>query len=315
MLAMTDTATAGANQRVVYLDGEIVAEAEARVHVNDRGFVFGDAVFDTARTFAGKTFRLAAHIDRLYRSLRYVDIDPGLSKAELTAISEDIVARNRPLLGENEDYWIFQRITRGSYLPDGPGGKVGPTVVVLCVPLPLAARAALFRDGIEVVIPPTRRTPPESLSPNAKTHNYLNLIVAANEVRDSTPGAWPVLLDTRGFLTEGSGSNLFLVRDGEVMTPKGAYVLAGISRDVVLELCRELAIPARESDLSLFDAATADEAFISSTSLCLCPIKSIQGRAPLEPTVPGPITRALQEAFARVVEHDFVGQYLAHLED
>ncbi len=310
---MTNGGGGGANQRVVYMNGEIVAEADARVHVNDRGFIFGDAVFDTARTFAGQTFRLAEHIDRLYRSLRYVDIDPGLSKAEMTEISEDVVARNRHLLGPDEDYWIFQRITRGSNLADGPGGHEGPTVIVLCVPLPLAGRAALFRDGIEVAIPPTRRTPPEALSPNAKTHNYLNLIVAANEVKDAHPGAWPILLDTRGFLTEGSGSNLFLVRDGEVTTPRAEYVLPGISREVAMEQCRALEIPCREADLTLFDAAIADEAFITSTSLCLCPVSAVQGRAPAELAVPGPVTRRLQEGFARVVGHDFVAQYLAHM--
>ncbi len=310
---MSENAGGMANQRQVYMNGEIVAEADARVHVNDRGFIYGDAVFDTARTFGGETFRLREHIDRLYRSLRYVDIDPGLSKAALTEISSDIVARNRHLLGPDDDYWIFQRITRGANDLEGPGAHEGPTVIVLTVPLPLAKRAALFRDGIEIAVPPTRRTPPESLSPNAKTHNYLNLIVAANEVKDSNPGAWPILLDTRGFLTEGSGSNLFLVRDGEVLTPKREYVLAGISRDVALEQCEALSIPYREADLTLFDAATADEAFITSTSLCLCSVRAIQGRALADPAVPGPVTRRLQEAFAKVVGHDFVGQYLAHL--
>ncbi|MDP6342733.1 MAG: aminotransferase class IV [Alphaproteobacteria bacterium] len=300
-----------ANERVVYLNGDYVPESRATVPITDRGFIFGDAAFDTARTFRGEPYRLDQHIERLFRSLRYLRIDPGLGPEDFVAISQEVVARNRHLLGPDEDYWIFQRVTRGPNYPDGPGGDAGPTVIVTCVPLPLAARAALFRDGIEVVVPATRRTPPESLSPAAKTQNYLNMIVAGLETQDSAPGAWPVLLDHRGFLCEGSGSNIFLVRDGAVLTPKSQYVLAGVSRAVVMELCGRLDLPCREDDLSPYDAATADEAFITSTSLCLCPISRFNGR-PL--AQPGPISQRLMAAYADEVGFDFAGQYLRHLD-
>ncbi len=302
-----------ANERVVYLNGDYVPESQASVHVSDRGFIFGDAVFDTARTFDGEMYRLDDHLDRLMRSLRYLRIDPGLSKQEIADISREVVARNRHLLGENEDYWVFQRVTRGLAFPDGPGGRAGPTVIVLCVPLPLGVRAPLFRDGIEVVIPTTRRVAPDALSPNAKTNNYLNLIVAAQESEKIVEGGWPILLDHRGFLCEGSGSNIFLVRDGVVMTPLEQYVLAGISRKVVIELCGKLSIPCREADLTQFDMATADEAFITSTSLCMCPVKSFNAEPVADGNIPGPITQRLMEAYAVEVDFDFVGQYMAHM--
>jgi branched-chain amino acid aminotransferase len=165
-----------ANERIVYLNGKYVPESQATVHVSDRGFIFGDAVFDTARTFKGEIYRLKDHIDRLMRSLRYLRIDPGLTAQEISDISEDVVARNRHLLGPDDDYWIFQRITRGSAFAEPPDGHTGATVIVLCVPLPFAVRAPLFGNGIEVVIPTTRRVAPDALSPNAKTNNYLNLI-------------------------------------------------------------------------------------------------------------------------------------------
>jgi branched-chain amino acid aminotransferase len=302
-----------ANERIVYLNGAFVPEAEANVHISDRGFLFGDAVFDTARTFNGRIYRLQDHLDRLMRSLRYLRIEPGLKVDEIAAISEEVVALNLHLLDSGEDYWVFQRITRGSAFPDGPGGRDGATVIVLCVPLPLAARAAHFRDGIDVVIPPTRRVPPDSLSPNAKTNNYLNLIVAGQESEKIAAGSWPVLLDSRGFLCEGNGSNIFLVRDGEVMTPHEQYVLAGISRKVVIELCAKLGIRCREADITPFDVATADEAFITSTSLCMCPVRGFNGRTVAEQTIPGPVTERLMEAYGEEVEFDFVGQYLRHL--
>ena len=236
-----------------------------------------------------------------------------MTSAELAAISEDVVERNRPLLGDNEDYWVFQRITRGSNFPDGPGADAGPTVIVECLPLPFAKRAILFRDGVDVVIPSVRRTPPESLSPNAKMNNYLNLVVAGFEAEGAGDRAWPILLDTRGFLSEGSGSNLFLVRDGGVLTPNEAYVLPGISRSIVIELCARLGIPCREADLTQFDAATADEAFITSTSLCVCPVATFNRQAVGDGTIPGAVTSRLIDAFAAEVDCDYVAQYLAHL--
>ena len=313
---MTELVSAGAgrNERVVYLNGDYVPESRAVIHINDRGFIFGDAAFDTARTFGGRIFRLKDHIDRLYRSLRYLQIDPGLSPAEMTAITEEVAERNRPLLGPDDDYWVMQRVSRGSQFPDEPGGREGPTVAVLCNILPLKARARLFRDGIDVAIPAIRRTPPDSLSPNAKLHNYLNLIVAENEVKATASDAWTILLDTRGFLNEGNGSNLFLVRDGEVLTPFEQYVLPGVSRKVSIELCAGLDIPVREADLTSYDAATADEAFITSTSLCICPVASIQGRPMIEAAVPGPVTKRLMEGFAETVGCDYVAQYLGHLD-
>ena len=301
------------NERVVYLNGEYVPESRATVPISDRGFIFGDAVFDTARTFGGKIYRLQEHVDRLFRSLRYVRIDPGLSAAEFCAISEEVVELNLHLLDEGEDYWVFLRVTRGPNYPDGPGGGVGPTVIATCVPLPFAKRAPLFRDGIDVVVPSTRRTPPESLNPAAKTHNYLNLIVAGLEIQDTSPDAWPVLLDTRGFLTEGSGSNIFLVHDGKVRTPKAQYVLAGVSRAVTMDLCRREGIDIVEDDLAPYDATTADEAFITSTSLCLCPMRSFNNAAVGDGTVPGPITSKLIDAYKAEVGVDYVGQYLAQL--
>jgi branched-chain amino acid aminotransferase len=301
------------NERVAYLNGEYVPESRTFVHFRDRGFVFGDAVFDTARTFGGRIYRLEAHVERLFRSLRYLRIDPGLGREELGAITEEVVERNRHLLGPGEDYWVSQRVSRGSNLPGAPGARTRPTVIVECTPLPLAQRAALFRDGVAVVIPSVRRTPPESLCPNAKMQNYLNLIVAGFE-HEPDGRTWPILLDTRGFLSEGSGSNLFLVRDGEVLTPRAEYVLPGVSRAVVMDLCTRLGLPCREGDLSLYDAAIAEEGFLTSTSLCVCPVESINGQPLAEPALPGPVTSRIMAAFSEEVGFDFAGQYLGRLE-
>ena len=133
-----------------------------------------------------------------------------------------------------------QRVSRGVDLVGGDMWETdgGPTVVIECKPLPLSARARLYRDGIDVFIPSVRRTPPESVSPRAKSHNYLNLIMGDLEVKSRDPEAWALLLDTRGFLAEGIGSNIFTIKNGVLYTPRPQYVLGGISRETTIELGR-----------------------------------------------------------------------------
>ena len=186
-------------------------------------------------------------------------------------------------------------------------------MIVECTPLPLRARAALYHDGIRVVVPAHRRTPPGALSPRVKTSNYLNMIVADQEVDALDPGAWAVLLDMQGNLAEGRGSNIFLVADGELVTPRPVQVLPGISRQTVIELAAELSIPCRETDLDLYDAYAAEEAFLTSTSLCICPVRSINGLRVGGEAVFGPVTQRLIDAYSRLVGCDFVGQYRRHL--
>ena len=302
-----------AQERVVYLNGETVPESQAKVSIRDRGFVFGDAVFDTTRTFGGTIFRLKEHLDRLYNSLKYMRIDPGMSKDEMADLTMQVLESNLPLLGENDDYWVTQRVTRGLREREGDGpGK--PTVIIDCRPLPFAARARYYRDGLPVVTPSIRRTPPESMSPRAKVHNYINTVLADLEVKAQNPDAWAILLDVNGNIAEGTGCNFFIVRDGVVSTPREQFVLAGISRQTVIELAGELAIETQEVDIDLFDVYTADEAFVTSTSFCICPVSSINGSAIGTDTVPGPVTDRLQKAYSGLVNMDIVGQYLSQLE-
>jgi branched-chain amino acid aminotransferase len=306
--------TTRASERVAYHNGRIVPEREVRVPFRDRGFKYGDAVFDTTRTFGHRVFKLEAHLDRLFRSLRYLRIDPGLSLADLRRITEEVVAKNLPLLEPDEDYWVTQRVSRGLDPSDRDVfGQDGPTVIVECLPLPLRERAALYRDGIRVVVPSVRRAAPDVLSARTKTNNYLNVIAGDLEVKALDPGAWAILLDARGNLAEGIGSNIFLVREGRVATPREQFVLPGISRETVIELGREAGVPVEERDLDLFDAYNAEEAFLTSTSLCVCPVRSINGVEIGGGRVPGPVTRRLTEAYCRLVDYDFVAQYLKRL--
>jgi branched-chain amino acid aminotransferase len=149
-------------------------------------------------------------------------------------------------------------------------------------------------------------------SPRAKTHNYLNLILADLEVQAQNPEAFAVLLDENGNLCEGRGSNIFMVSDGVLMTPRERYVLPGISRETVIELAVAEGIPVEEKDFDLFDAYNGDEFFITSTSFCICPVRSINGVLFGDGTVPGPITNRLMQAYVDFVGFDWISQYTKH---
>ena len=300
-----------ANERVAYVNGQVVPESEAVISIKDRGFLQGDAVFDTTRTFGHRIFRLDEHLDRFFHSLKYMRLEPDLTKDDFKRLTMEVLEANLPLINSDDDYWVTQRVTRGVTVD----GVEKPSIVIECVPLPFKARAKYYRDGIPVVVPSVRRTPPEVQSPRAKVHNYVNLVQATMEVTSQNPDNWAILLDTNGNLSEGPGSNIFIVKDGVVITPKEQFILSGISRRVAIELAQELGIEVQEADIDLYDAYTADEAFVTSTSFCICPVTSFNGSSVADGSVPGPVTDRLTRAYSGMVGIDVAAQYLAHLED
>jgi branched-chain amino acid aminotransferase len=305
-----------ANERVAWFNGEFMPEREVRIPFRDQSWVYGDGAFDMTRSFGHRLFKVKEHVERLYRSLKYLRLDPGFGPQRMCELTEELFERNRHLLGPDDDYWVGQRISRG--VKEVPGDNLehhGPNVVLECAPLPFVQRAKLFREGIRVVVPSHRRVPPDSLTPRAKTHNYLNLVVANQEVQSLDPEAWAVLLDVNGNLCEGMGSNIFVVMDGEILTPREKFVLPGVSRQTVIDLAAEEGFALREADIDLYDAYNAEECFLTSTSLCICPVVKVNGVAIGQETgnsgqVWGPVTRRLADAYQRFVGHDFVGQYL-----
>lgn len=299
-----------AQERVAYINGEILPESEVNIPFRDRGFTAGDTVYDTARTFGKKIFKLQEHLDRLYNSLKYMRMDPGLSKEQMRDLTMQVLEANLSLLGETDDYWVSQQVTRG--VPTDEGLK--PTVLIDCAPLPFEERANYYRDGMPVIVPSVRRTPPEAMSPRAKVHNYINLQLAEMEVKAQNPSAWPVLLDMNGNLAEGPGSNFFIVKDGALITPREQYILSGISRKTAIELALELGVEVHEVDIDLYDAYTADEAFVTSTSFCICPVSSVNGNDIADGAVPGQVTNRLMNAYSGLVGMDFVQQYLERLQ-
>ena len=298
---------------VAYVNGDIIPEREAKVSIFDDGFMRGDAAYDSSRTFHGRIFQLEEHVDRLLRSCAYIRLDPGMGRQEILDLSEEITRRNAVTLAPSDDMWITQRIARGVTTKEGY--REGATVVIECSMLPLAERAVAYRDGVDVCISSVRRNPPWAQSAQAKLQSGLTLILAHLDVQERNPDAWALLLDEDGHLAEGYGGfgfNAFIVRDGVALTPKVKSILPGISRANVLRLAAEIGIPAREADIDLFDVTVAEEMFLTSTSMCILPVRSCNGRV-MEAT-PGPVTARLQAAYNDFVGLDIAAQSMAHLD-
>jgi len=300
-------------ERTVYLNGAFVPESEAKVSVLDSGFNAGDGVYDVTRTFHHKPFRLREHTERLFRSLRYTRIDCGMSVEEMAKTTLEVLERNRPLLDTNDDCALWQVVSRGVRSAVGNRVAGGATVTVYSVIVNFPEFASFYVEGAPLVIPSTRRIPPECLESKAKITNKMNHNMASFEAKQADPRAIPLMLDIHGNLSETSAHNFFLVIDGKLCTPSDRNVLGGITKAAIFELARELRVEVIEGDYTTFDLYNAEEAFLASTSPTFVPIKTVNG-AKIGNGAPGPITLRLIGAWNKMVGTDIVDQALNHLE-
>jgi branched-chain amino acid aminotransferase len=288
-----------------YLSGEWMPFSQVKIDPMDRGFLVGDVVFDVARSFNGKSFRMQEHVDRLYRSLKFVRIDPGLSPDEMLAISEEVIQRNEHLREEVGDFTISQFVTRG---PGRWAHQAGPPAVCVKVaPIHFDRFARYYTEGAHGVITRTRSYSAQSLDPKVKHYSRMNFNLAELEAADVDPDAWPILSDLDGNLTEGTGYNVFMVTDGVLHTPGDRSILQGISRGMVFDLAAQMNIPVVEEDLQPYDLYTADEVFFSSTSPCVLPVTQVDKRQ-IRDGKPGPITQRLLAEWGETVGVNIVAQ-------
>ena len=290
---MADTA----HQPACWLNGKRVAPQQAVVSVFDHGLLYGDGVFEGIRFYNGRAFRLQAHLDRLALSTRAISLSLPYTPTQLAdAVVETIAAA-----GVSEGY-LRLVVTRGvGPLGLDPTRCHSPSVFIIADRLQLVS-GETRSQGAKVIIAATRRLGPDGLDPRIKSLNYLNHILARLEA--SHAGAdEAILLNSAGRVAEGSADNLFIVRNGELLTPpvmEGA--LDGITRQVVLELAVELGIPHREIPLAPYDVFVADECFLTGTGAELIPVASVDGR--LLEQCPGPVFTAVQAAFRGCVERE-----------
>jgi len=290
-----------------YFCGEWMPTSQVRIDPMDRGFLVGDAVFDVARTFNGKSFRMREHVDRLYRSLKYVRIDPGMPLEEMVRISEEIIARNEHLRADVGDFAVWQFVTRGRGRWAHSAGP--PAVGVFIRSLGLDRFAHLYQEGAHGVIVRSRSFSPDALDPKVKNFSRMNFNLAELEAADVDKAGWPILLDSRGNVTEGVGYNVFMVTDGVIRTAADRSVLQGVSRAMAFELAKGLGIPIVEEELQPYDLYTAAEAFFTSTIPCVLPVTRVD-RRPIGKGVPGPVVHRLLAAWSEAVGVDIVERAL-----
>lgn len=276
----------------IYLNDRFVDKKEALVSVFDHGFLYGDGVYETLRAYKGRIFMLQQHLARLQRSGRLIGLDLPLPEKEWPALLSETIRRNGLA-----DAYLRITISRGE-------GDIGldpslckrPTQVIVALPFqPYPSH--LYREGVSLIIARVRRNLAEALSPQIKSLNFLNNILAKQEaLRADAFDA--LMLNVEGHLTECTTSNLFFVRTGRLCAPSVACgILDGITREVVLLLAREQGIPVEEGAYTAEALRQAEECFLTNTSMEIMPVCRVEN-LPVGSGRPGPLTKRLQELFS-----------------
>jgi branched-chain amino acid aminotransferase len=272
----------------VWINGTRVSPEEARVSVFDRGFLFGDGVFEVLRAYAGKPFALEEHLMRLEHSLEVMEIASPCSRAELVDEIQQAVA------GLEEDAYLRLTITRGEGLGLDPRGARTPTRVMIVAKV--QHDEALLAQGVSVASVRAVRATDASFAIGAKVSAYVpNLLALMSAQRRGAYEA--ALVGDDGSISEGASSNLFLVTRGVLTTPPlESEILPGITRRIVLECAQELGIPIRESLVFQYDVSGADEMFLTSSVREIVPVIAFDGRS-VGLGLPGRITQALHHRY------------------
>jgi branched-chain amino acid aminotransferase len=281
---------------VVWIDGRPMPGEEARVSVFDRGFLYGDSVYEVTRTVAGAPLFLAEHLVRLTRSAAALEmaLPPGGTGHIAGAVAETVAALGAPRA------YLRIVLTRGAgEISLDPIWADRPNLIVIAKPLKLPDER-LYREGAALCLVAYRRNAPGHVPALVKSGNYLTSVLAMIEVR-RRGGYEALFCDGAGHLAEGASSNFFVVRGGEVLTPPLAVgVLHGITRQVVLDLLAREGVPWREALLTPEDAVAADEAFLTSSVRGVLPVVRLDDRV-IGPGRPGPVTRRLMQAYGDLI--------------
>jgi branched-chain amino acid aminotransferase len=284
----------------VYVNGRFVPAAEASVSVFDHGFLYGDGVFEGIRVYDGNVFRLRQHVERLYHSARCILLHIPLTPEEMhLAIVETVRRRGAP------NQYVRAVVSRGAGdLGLDPRHCKQPSVIIMADTISLYPEQ-MYTEGLALVTVATRRTPAWALDPRIKSLNYLNNILAKLEAQQAGVEE-AVMLNAEGYVAECTADNIFVARQGRLLTPSTATgALPGVTRDSVLDLAHDRGITCEETFLTRYDLYTADECFMTGTGAEIVPVIRIDQR-PIGSGVPGRLTGQVRQAFAKLCRSDGV---------
>jgi branched-subunit amino acid aminotransferase/4-amino-4-deoxychorismate lyase len=295
---------------LVYLNGRFLPQAEARIAIDDIGFVMGVTATDRCRTFRHRLFRLEDHLVRFRRSCRLAGIPQPIDDEDLHRGALELVAANVGLLPAEQDLVLVMCATPGPIVHSAAGATNRlPTLLIHTVALPCQRDAPLFDEGARLATPSIRQIPSSTIDTHIKHRSRLHWWLAEQEVQCTDPGASALLLNEHGHVTETASSNILIVKDGEVISPPAETILGGISLLTVREYCHQLGLPFRERFISVEDCLRADEAILTCTSFCLAGVSRINGQAL---PWPGVVTARLLDHWSEAVGVDIRRQILTN---
>ena len=269
--------------RLVYFNGQLVPETEARISIYDSALMFGDMVFEMTRSFNKKQFKLREHIDRLYAGIKILRIPLEMTPEEMEHCCYQTIEANDHLFLPDDEHRLMIDVSRGLLgIYQGIDGlHKGPNVIIADFPLrwTVSSMGTLFDLGINAVITSQRAIPASLLDPKIKNRSRIHYLMANIEASQIEGDRnWALLLDPDGFIAEGTGDNFFIVKDGVVITPEGRNILRGVSRAYIIEeLCPQLNIPVVEKNIEPYDVYMADEAFMTGTPFCMLHVTKLNG--------------------------------------
>jgi len=281
---------------VVYVNGTISPADRASVPVFDHGFLYGEGVYETLRTYRREPFLFDRHMRRLRRSADMLALPVREDDASMLAKVRQTMAA----LAEPGEAYIRILVTRGvGDLTYNPAACPTPTLVIIVKPFP-GQLERTFKEGIRIALASVRRNHPQALNPQIKSNNLINNALAMQEAI-KRQGEEALMLNQAGEIAECAQSNFCLVRGGRVLTPPlAAGLLPGVTREFVLDLARGLGLDAAEARLTPEDLGTADEAFITGTTREITPVVAVDD-VKIGSGQPGAITKRLMDEFARKV--------------
>ena len=275
----------------IYIDGKYFDERNARISVFDHGLLYGDGIFEGIRAYNGRVFKLKEHIDRLFCSAKSILLNLPMAHADIMTAIVETCRRNKL-----RDGYIRLVVTRGpGTLGLNPNRCKNPSVIIIAGKIQLYP-PELYRQGMDIVTVPTTRNLHSALNPAIKSLNYLNNIMAKIEANNAGCEE-AVMLNAEGFVAECTGDNIFIVKEGQLLTPPlAAGALYGITRRVVMDLATTAGLKVSESDLTRYDLFNANECFLTGTAAELMPVVKIDGRV-IGAGTPGPVTGNLMTEY------------------
>ncbi len=282
-------------ESLVYIDGGFYSKSEAKISVFDHGLLYGDGVFEGIKSYNGLVFKLKEHLDRLYFSAKAIMLNIPLSKEEMVKAVLETLRKN-----DLKDAYVRLVVTRGrGDLGLDPRKCSKPTVIIIAVPSLTLYDEEKRRKGMSLIIASVRRDPVDATTHEIKSLNYLNSILAKIEANNVGVDE-AIILDTHGFISEATAENIFVVKNGKIITPPATSgPLAGITAGVVKGIAEKLGYTVVERAITVAELYAADEAFLTGTAAELMPIKEVNKRLIGEGKM-GPITERLFKEFQKI---------------